>query len=473
MSSDEYHPIPSQPALISDVEQTGPILSDVKPKSERNYYFTFGIIGVISVIMITVSIFLFSYSGKPVSNDPTNHNTKTIIENKIPETTEINQNVTKFTPIYRGAGKVSDNFKPQVFRPHELGKELAPKVFATMKPLTKKDKQVLKTKREVKKMVQDEEDMRITASGIRSPHPKDDWDPPAPIPEEKDFLDHLKYENGESIPGLVSNENQKQDIFSDIIVKDVIDNPYPYVIDEGITETKRANPGCAVIYEDVIHKGHTRFVRVCLTGDTKIQTIMIPTEQLSIPHDYVAVVAGKNTFVSFFDGSTPVVSMGPYQFFHTNDHKYYNHIHITFLQDTVIDNIDRVMVEVTGKIFTPPPCITLSNGDPSQDKNTVSFMICGKPGRDMYHASRKKLQRSNVQLAMNDKIQGIDVSFIEVGLMAEMQVFGNEDYNEEAHSLRLGNNTLTDLTNVFLEGPGEETRTPWAQNVQAIICNYK
>jgi len=351
-----------------------------KPLNGTSYYaYGFGVVfvfAILAIVLVTIS----NSPGVSVQNpvtptakvDTTTESSSAMLPNPVPIQSHIN-------PVYHSAGNVSSSFKPYKFRPHEQvipDKKLS-KIFRGDSKKIDNVKNVPDSKlsdegkKKIRKIVKgiDESDMRITANGIRSPHPKDDWDPPMPIPEEKDFLQHLREKHGQAIPALVSNENEAEDIFTDIIVKDVIDNPYPYFIDEGITETKRANPGCAVIYEDVIHKGHTRFVRVCLTGNSKVQTILIPTEQLSIPRKYVAVVAGKDTYISFFEGDKPVVSMGPYQFFHTNDHKYYDRIHVTFLQDTVLSNIDRTVVEITGKIYVPPPCIALSDSDPSKSSN--------------------------------------------------------------------------------------------------------
>jgi len=508
MSNNQQHGGPDESSGLIEEGQQEP--DELEKKTNKSSFFSIGVGVTITVLLVVVGVFLISGTTNASNPSPSSDNKGTqappIIQAKkvdstVKPDTVIKKDQSYFTPIYHSSEtNVSANFKPFKFRPQEMGQEKVKKVYVpkdskieSTKKLDKAElgvidqmarfpaKHVSKMSRAEKeaasKIKGKEEDMRITANGIRSPHPKDDWDPPMPIPEEKDFLDHLKTSSGERIPGLISNENQKEDIFTDIIVKDVIDNPYPYFIDEGITETKRANPGCAVIYEDTIHKGHTRFVRICLTGKPKIQTIMIPTEQLSIPHEYVGVVAGKDTYVSFFQNGEPKVSMGPYQFFHTNEHKYYDHIHITFLQDAASTNIDRTIVEITGKIFTPPPCITFANTNPLEDPDSKSMVICGKPGRNMFHASKKKLKRLGVTMADKGTAEeGLDIGWVQVGMMAEVDLYTTPDYTgPKIHlSHKAGVHIVANLvdTPTFLD-PVTKVATSWNKNVKSLLCSFE
>jgi len=42
-------------------------------------------------------------------------------------------------------------------------------------------------------------------------------------------------------------------------------------------------------------------------------------------------------------------------------------------------------------------------------------LVCGKPGRDMFHASGKKLERMGVPLPYDRKTIGIDVTYVHAG----------------------------------------------------------
>ena len=252
----------------------------------------------------------------------------------------------------------------------------------------------------------------------------------------------------------------------------VVPNPFPsdqpYFVDEGTATTKRADPGCVVIYEDVIHTGHTRYKRICLTGDSKVQTLQFSPSQLGIPREYVSVVAGKDTFVTFFQGNEPIVSMSEWQFFHTNEHKYYDRIHVAYLKDPIFSDTQRTMVEVTGNVITPPPCITMSSEHPYEKSDAKSLTICGKSGRIIYHSTKAKLRDNDVDLAF-DKFDGILISYVEAGLLATLDIWSELTYSGQ--TLRFHNSVGDLYKKPFRLQDG--TISTWADEIESFQCTFK